>query len=76
MAKTRTHIVHKHFRLDARKIKRAQKLLGTATETETIEQALESIITEHERNRLAGEAQERFLGSGVEINDVYTKLED
>ncbi len=66
--------VHKHFRLDAGKIKRAQKLLGARTETETIERALEEVISERERNRRAWEANERFLRSGVEIRDVYGKL--
>jgi hypothetical protein len=32
---------HKHFRLDAVKIKRAQKVLRASTETEAIERALE-----------------------------------
>jgi hypothetical protein len=58
------------------KIKRAQKLLRAKTETETIERALDFTITEHERNRLLLDANERFLRSGVEIRDVYGKLED
>jgi hypothetical protein len=68
--------VHKHFRLDPRKIRRAQKLLGAATETETIERALESVISERERTRLAWEAHERFLRSGLAIEDFCGKLED
>jgi hypothetical protein len=67
---------HKHFQLDAAKIKRAQKALRTKTETETIERALELAITEEEKNRLALEANERFLKSGVEIKDVYGVLND
>lgn len=67
-AKTRTH---KHFQLDGLKIKRAQRALKAATETETIERALDLAIAEHEKNRLAYEANERFLRSGVEIKDVY-----
>jgi len=66
---------HKHFQLDAVKIKRAQKVLRTKTETETIERALDFAITEHERNRLAWEANERFLKSGGEIKDVFGKLD-
>jgi hypothetical protein len=66
---------HKHFRLDSAKIKRAQKALRAKTETETIERALDFTITEHERNRLAWEANERFLRSGGEIRDVFGKLD-
>jgi hypothetical protein len=71
-----SHRAHKHFQLDSVKIKRAQKLLRAKTETETIERALDFTITEHERNRLLLDANERFLRSGVEIRDVYGKLED
>jgi hypothetical protein len=66
---------HKHFQLDSAKIKRAQKALRAKTETETIERALDFTITEHERNRLAWEANERFLRSGGEIKDVFGKLD-
>ncbi len=72
---TKSRMAHKHFRLDARKIKRAQKLLGAATETETIERALDELIGERERDRLAWEAHERFLLSGIELRDVYGNLE-
>jgi hypothetical protein len=67
-------IAHKHFRLDTTKIKRAQRLLRAATETETIDRALDEVISEYERNRLTRKANERFVGSGVEIRDVYGKL--
>ncbi len=66
---------HKHFRLDAAKIKRAQKVLQAGTETEAIERALDLVITEHERNRLAAEANERFVKSGIAVKDVYGTLE-
>ena len=62
---------HKHFQLDALKIKRAQKALRTKTETETIERALDLAIAEHERNRSVLEATERFVRSGIAIKDVY-----
>jgi hypothetical protein len=67
---------HKHFQLDSVKIKRAQKVLRAKTETETIDRALDFAITEHEKNRLLLEANERFLRSGVDIKDVYGKLDD
>jgi hypothetical protein len=66
---------HKHFQLDAVKIKRAQKALLARTETETIERALDLAIAEHQRNRLAQEATERFVRSGIDIRDVYGKLD-
>ena len=67
-------ITHKHFRLNAAKIKRAQKLMRAGTETETIERALDAVIAEHERNRITRDANERFFKSGIEIRDVYGKL--
>ena len=66
---------HKHFRLDSRKIKRAQTLLRTGTETETIERALDLVISEHEKNRLTVSATKRFLAGRATIKDVYRKLE-
>ena len=66
---------HKHFRLNAAKIKRAQKVLRAGTETETIERALDLVISEHERNRLAAEANDRFVKTGIAVKDVYGTLE-
>jgi len=60
--------------LDTAKIKRAQRLLRTGTETETIDRALDEVIAEHDRNRLTREATERFGRTGNEIKDVYGKL--
>jgi hypothetical protein len=57
------------------KIKRAQKALHAKTETETIERALDLAIAEHQRNRLVLEATERFLKSGIAIEDVYGTLD-
>ena len=68
-------LTHKHFRLSAAKIKRAQKALRAKTETEAIDRALDLAISEVEKNRIAWEATERFLKSGVEIKDVYGNLE-
>jgi len=64
----------KHFLLDATKIKRAQRALGAKSETETIELALDLVISEHRKNRLVRKATERFLRSGLVIKDVYGKL--
>ena len=56
------------------KIKRAQRALRAKTETETIERALDLAIAEHRKNRLALEATQRFLKSGIDIEDVYGTL--
>jgi predicted nucleic acid-binding protein len=58
------------------KIKRAQRVLRARTETEAIERALDLVISEHERNRLAVEAHQRFVTSGIDIKDVYGTLEE
>lgn len=71
-AKSRSH---KHFRLDGGKIKRAQRLLRANTETETIERALDLVISEHQRNRAVEKAHDRFFKSGIQIQDVYGVLE-
>ena len=76
MTTTSRKQTHKHFQLDASKIKRAQKALRAKTETETIERALDLAITEQKRNRLAWRATERCLESGAEIRDVYGVLTD
>jgi hypothetical protein len=67
---------HKRFHLDVAKLKRAQKILRAKTETEAIELALDLAIVESQRNRLAWEATDRFVRSGIEIKDVYGKLTD
>ncbi len=74
MSNTRSHVAHKHFRLNAGKIRRVQRLLGAGTETETIERALDEVIAERRRSRLAREANERFIKSGIPIEDAYGKL--
>lgn len=74
MATARTRS-HKHFQLDATKLRRAQRMLGADTETQTIEQALDIAIAEHERNRLTAKANERFVTSGIDIKDAYGALE-
>ena len=71
-----TNRTHKYFWLDAAKLKRAQKALGARTETETIELALNLAIAEQQKSRLALEANERFLKSGIDIKDAYDVLGD
>lgn len=71
-AKQRT--IPKNFRLDPDQIARAKKALGAATETETIVLALDHVIAEAARNRLAEAANQRFLKSGIVIRDAFGSL--
>jgi hypothetical protein len=66
---------HKHFQLDAAKLRRAQRMLRAGTETEAIERALDMVIAEYERSRLTAEANDRFVISGIDIQDAYGTLE-
>ena len=68
-------IADKHFRLDVKKLKRAQKVLNAKTETEAIELALDQVLSEHEKNRIIEKAHREFFNSGIEIRDVYGALE-
>jgi hypothetical protein len=74
MGTAKPTVVHKHFRLDAEKLKRAQKLLDAPTETETVERALDQAIAEEERERRLRKAHEEFFTSGIEIRDVFGAL--
>ena len=80
MPSSSTQLKHKHFILNHDKIKQAQKLLGAQTETETIERALEELISERERDARALQAHERFMKAAIKgkitIRDVYGVLED
>jgi hypothetical protein len=66
---------HKHFRLDAAKIKRARRCYTPTPKQRPSKRALDLVISEHERNRLAMEANERFVTSGIAVKDVYGTLE-
>ncbi len=68
--------VNEHYRLDPIKIKRAQRVLRAATETEAIERALDFVISQHENKRLAIEANQRFVPSGTLVKDIYEVLEE
>jgi hypothetical protein len=60
LAKTRSH---KHFQLDAGKLKRAQRALRAETETETIERALVEWASFWYRDRAANcDAVDLWLG--------------
>jgi hypothetical protein len=76
MEAAKATLVDKHFWLDAAKLKRAQKLLDapTETETETVERAIDLAILEHERNRIANQAHDRFVRSKATVRDVYGVL--
>lgn len=76
MASSTASKKHKHLILDQTKIERARELLGTPTECETIERALEEVIKERERDRRAWAAHERFVRSGATVRDVYGVLDE
>jgi hypothetical protein len=65
--------------LDSAKLKKAQKILGTKTEEETIERALDKVIDEDEANRRAWAAHEKFIKTaqreGLAIKDVFGRLD-
>jgi len=73
---TAKHTKSARVEIDEAKLKRAQKILGAETETETVELALDEIIAERERNRRAWKATERLLRSGIEVEDVFGRLKD
>ncbi len=76
MPNAKPRVTHKHFRLDPVKITRVRKALRASTETEAIDRALDLALAEHERNKLATQAHERFVKSGIVIRDVYGKLDN
>jgi hypothetical protein len=57
----------KQFILDQSKIRKAKKILGARTETETVDRALDLIIANDELDR----AHQEFATSGVVIRDVF-----
>ena len=65
---------NKHLILDQAMLKKAQQVLGAKTETETIEQALEQVISEAETDRRAWAAIEKLLRSGIQIKDVFGRV--
>ena len=71
----KSRIADKHFRLDTRKLKQAQKVLNAKTETEAIELALDKVLSEHEKSRIVEKSLQEFFASGIEIRDVYGALE-
>jgi hypothetical protein len=72
------HRRDKHLVLDQAKLRKAQKILGAGSESETIERALDFVIHEDARSRRAWAAHERFLRAalreGLLIHDVFRRL--
>ncbi|HEU4597988.1 MAG TPA: hypothetical protein VFS10_22870 [Pyrinomonadaceae bacterium] len=68
----------KHLILDQGKLRKAQKILGAKTETETVERALDFVIGEDERSRMAWAAHDRFMQAamreGLLIHDAFGRL--
>lgn len=66
---------NKHMILDQAKLEKARRILGARTETETIERALDQVISEDEKNQQAWVATEELLQSGIQIKDVFGRLD-
>jgi hypothetical protein len=47
----KTTLRHKHVQMDQRKLDRARQVLGARTETETLDRALDLVVTEAEIDR-------------------------
>jgi len=58
------------------KLKKAQAALGTKSDAETVEKALDQVISDTERNRLAWAATERFVKSGITVRDVFGRVDE
>lgn len=55
----KSKIRDKHLKLDQTKLDRARRILGAKTERETVEQALDLLISEEELDRLLEELKGR-----------------
>jgi Bacterial antitoxin of type II TA system, VapB len=55
----------KHFRLDEAMIKDAQKILGSKTETETIETALSEVIYQEKMRKFIEQTAGKFKFEGL-----------
>jgi hypothetical protein len=66
---------NKHLILDQSKLKKAQKVLGARIETETIDRALEQVISEAEKDRRAWAATEKLIKSGIQIKDIFGRVD-
>jgi hypothetical protein len=80
MSTTTKNRKNKHFILDQIRLKKAQNVLGTKTETETIEIALERIISEAEKDKKAWATQDKFIKDAIKeelvFEDVFGHLEE
>ncbi len=70
---------NKHLILSQTKLSKAKKILGAATETETVERALDKVISEAEANKKVWTAHKKFVRELVsdkhQIIDVYGNME-
>lgn len=62
---TTTKKTAKHFRLDESMIKSAQKILGSKTETETIEAALSEVIYQEKMRKFIEQTAGKFRFEGL-----------
>ncbi|GAB4441944.1 MAG: hypothetical protein OHK0040_13110 [bacterium] len=57
--------IAKHFRLDQELIKEAQKILGTKTETDTIESALSDVIYQAKIRKFIEQTSGKYKFEGL-----------
>ncbi len=62
---TTTKKTAKHFRLDESMIKSAQKILGSKTETETIETALSEVIYQEKMRKFIEQTAGKYKFEGI-----------
>jgi hypothetical protein len=72
---------HSDHKIKTVRIRRSEdqaraKAAGHKDEAETIDRALDELISERERSARAWRATQRFIKSRVEIEDVYGRLTD
>ena len=66
---------NKHLILDQGKLKKAQQVLSAKTETETVERAIDLVINEAEKDRRAWAATEKLVRSGIQVKDVFGRVD-
>lgn len=78
MSDAAQHRRDKHLVIDQAKLRKAQKILGGRSESDTVERALDFVINEDVRSRRAWAAQKQFLKAalreGLLIHDVFGRL--
>jgi hypothetical protein len=62
--------------INDKKLKKAKNLLGASTDEETIEIALTELIKTRQQDDQAWKATAKLLKSGIEVRDVFGRVND